>query len=412
MKTKRAWLVVALINFLFAAGMGALLRLAFVVELSWIKYQYLLHAHSHIAMLGWIYMALFALLVHAFVPEGKSLKRYGQLFWLTQISVIGMLLSFPVQGYGPVSIAFSTVHILFSYMFILWLWRDMGAQRTFSRLLLRTALLFQLFSTLGVWLMGPIMAGPLRQSSFYYLAVQFYLHFQFNGWFIIGALALFFKLLEDRNIAVPRFRQRRFYQFLLVSVFLSYGLVVVWGTQIKAFLVVNGIGVITQLLALALFWQLIRLDDNGYPKKLFPGLAGKALTLAFFSFSLKIFLQALTVIPPVAQAAFTIRNYIIGFIHLMLLGAVTLFVLSYAIREGLLSVQSAVARWGIWMIGLGFVLSESLLLLQGTLQWSRLGFLPVYYESLFGVSALIPIGLLLCVFKGISYRSSKKSNSF
>ena len=57
MKTKRIWLVVALLNFLMAAGMGALLRMAFVVEIPWVKYQYLLHAHSHVAMLGWIYLA-------------------------------------------------------------------------------------------------------------------------------------------------------------------------------------------------------------------------------------------------------------------------------------------------------------------------------------------------------------------
>lgn len=403
MKTKRIWLLVALINFLLATGMGALLRLAFVVELPWIKYQYLLHAHSHVAMLGWIYMALFALLVHAFVPEGKSLKPYSYLFWLTQVSIIGMLLSFPVQGYGPVSIAFSTLHILFSYVFIRWIWQDMGPQRTFSRLLLKTALLFQLFSTLGVWLMGPIMVSPLRQSSFYYLAVQFYLHFQFNGWFIIALLALFFKLLEDKKVSLPKPRQQRFYQLLTASVFLTYGLVVVWATQMKAVLWINSMGAIAQLLALLVFWQLIRTNE-GYLKKIFSGLPKKVLYLAFFSFVLKILLQALTIIPAVAEAGFTIRNYIIGFIHLMLLGAVTFFVMSYAIREDLLSMRSRIARWGIGMIGLGFILSEFLLLLQGTLQWSQSGFLPAYYESLFAVSALIPFGLLLLLLDRLSFK--------
>ncbi|MCB0375138.1 MAG: hypothetical protein KDD04_04390, partial [Sinomicrobium sp.] len=211
MMTKRIWLSVALINFLLATIVGALLRFAFVTELPGIKYQYLLHTHSHVAMLGWIYMALFALLVYAFIPEGVSLRRYNQLFWMTQGSVIGMLLSFPVQGYGAFSIAFSTIHILFSYVFIWWMWKDMGPQRTFSRLLLKTALFFQVFSTLGVWMMGPIMATPLRQSSFYYLAVQFYLHFQFNGWFIIAVLALFFKYSEDLGLIFSRKQEQRFY---------------------------------------------------------------------------------------------------------------------------------------------------------------------------------------------------------
>lgn len=404
MKTKRIWLLVALINFLLATGMGALLRMAFVVELPWIKYQYLLHAHSHVAMLGWIYMALFALLVHAFVPKGKSLKPYNYLFWLTQVSVIGMILSFPVQGYGSVSIAFSTMHIFFSYVFIRWIWKDMGSQRTFSRLLLKTALLFQVFSTLGVWLMGPIMVSPLRQSSFYYLAVQFYLHFQFNGWFIIALLAILFKVVEDRNIALSPPKRQRFLQLLLVSVFLTYALVVVWATQMKIILLFNSVGAITQLLALVVFWQLMRSAGESL-KEVFSGLSRKVLYLAFSSFTLKILLQALTVIPAVAEAGFTIRNYIIGFIHLMLLGAVTFFIISYAIRENLLFTGSRIARWGIWMLGLGFVLSESLLLLQGSLQWSQAGFVPFYYELLFGVSVLMPLGGSLYVWAVIRCRS-------
>lgn len=397
MKTKRIWLVVALLNFLMAAGMGALLRMAFVVEIPWVKYQYLLHAHSHVAMLGWIYLALFALLVHAFVPEGKSLQRYNYLFWLTQMSVIGMLLSFPVQGYGSVSIAFSTLHILLSYVFIRWMWKDMGQKRTFSRLLLKTALLFQLFSTLGVWLMGPIMASPLRQSSFYYLSVQFYLHFQFNGWFIIALFALLFKVLEDQGITTPRVRQQQFYLPLLIAVFLTYALVVVWATQIKSILWINSIGSIAQLIALVAIIRLLRPVYRNW-RALFPSWSGYLLFTAALCWGLKVLLQTLVILPAVAEAGYTIRNYIIGFIHLMLLGVVTLFVLGYALREGLLSDRQRSVRVGAGLIVAGFTGSELLLLLQGSLQWMQAGFLPFYYESLFGVSALIPVGLLLMVF--------------
>lgn len=393
MNTKRIWLLVALINFLLATSVGALLRLAFVVEIPGIKYQYLLHAHSHVAMLGWIYMALFALLVHVFVPSGKPLRRYSQLFWLTQGSVVGMLLSFPLQGYGPVSIAFSTAHILFSYVFVRWIWTDMGSQRSFSRILLKTALLLQVFSTLGVWLMGPIMAGPLRQSSFYYLAVQFYLHFQFNGWFMLAVLALLFKLLEDQGASWSPSTQRRFYQLLLLAIFLTYGLVLVWATHSPALLLVNSMGCFAQLAALLLWLRLV----GPACRLLFSGPAGAVLLVGLCAFILKVALQMLVVFPAVAEAAYTIRNYIIGFIHLVLLGAVTFCLLYYAIRQGLLPAQSWGSRLGMGLLLLGFGGSELLLLLQGSLQWSKLGFLPFYYESLFGVSALIPIGGCLLV---------------
>ena len=396
MKTKRIWLIIALINFLLAAGMGALLRLAFVVELPWFKYKFLLHAHSHVAMLGWIYMALFALLIHAFVPEGKSLQRYGQLFWFTQVSVIGMLLSFPVQGYGPVSIAFSTIHILLSYLFIWWLWKDIGPQRTFSRTLLKTALFFQFFSTLGIWLMGPIMASPLRHSSFYHLAVQFYLHFQFNGWFILAILAVFFKLSEHRAITFPRRKLQVFYGLLISSVFLTYALAVVWATQATPILLVNSAGGILQLLALGVFLQLIW-PVRARHQEAFTGLASLLLALAFFSFCLKVGMQALVAVPMVAEAAYTIRNYMIGFIHLLLLGTMTFFLLSYMLREQFIPVRSPLSRWGIGLIITGFILSELLLFLQGSLQWGQVGFMPAYYESLFGVSVLIPLGIFLLI---------------
>lgn len=394
MKTKRIWLITALINFLPAAGMGALLRLAFVVEIPRIKYQYLLHAHSHIAMLGWIYMGLFALLIHTFVPGEKSLKRYDQLYWLTQASVIGMLLSFPVQGYGPVSIAFSTMHILCSYVFIWRLWRDMGVQRTFSRRLLKTALFFQAFSTLGIWLMGPIMAGPLRQSSFYQLAVQFYLHFQFNGWFIIALLAIFFKLSEKAGISFPARPLKQFYYLLVVSCILTYALAVVWATRITGILIANSIGVLLQLAALALFVQLIW-PVRGKHQQSFQGLSRVLPAVAFISLCLKMVMQGLVAVPAVAEAAYTIRNYIIGFLHLLLLGAVTFFLLSYACRENILSLRKPAAAWGIRLLVTGFVLSELLLFAQGTMVWGRFGLLPGYYESLFVVSALLPSGILL-----------------
>lgn len=390
--------MVALVNFLLAASMGALLRLAFVAELPGIKYQYLLHAHSHVAMLGWLYMALFALLVHAFVPAGASLRRYSQLFWMTEVSVIGMLLSFPVQGYGPVSIAFSTIHILFSYVFIWWLWKDMGPQRTYSRLFLRTALFFQFFSTLGVWMMGPIMATALRESSFYYLAVQFYLHFQFNGWFIMAVLALLFKWLEKSGFTFPA-RQRRFFYYLLVSsCLLTYGLAVVWATHDTFVLLFNSIGGILQALAFLVFLRLLRPVFIQYAPKI-SGVVRILLLVSFVSFGLKIGMQALLAIPTMAEAAYTVRHYIIGFIHLVLLGTMTFFLLAFSVHERILGIRSALGRWGLGLLFIGFVFSELLLFLQGSMLWLRWGLLPAYYESLFGVSTLLPLGLLLLLMR-------------
>ena len=97
----KVWIRTALLNFFIAACLGTLLRLAFVVEIPWLKYQYVQHAHSHVAMLGWVYLALYALLIHTFLDrDQQQAKIYHYLFWLSQGSVVGMLCTFPIMGYA------------------------------------------------------------------------------------------------------------------------------------------------------------------------------------------------------------------------------------------------------------------------------------------------------------------------
>ena len=48
-----------------------------------------------------------------------------------------------------------------------------------------------------LWILPIIIFQGARNSSAYHMAVQFFLHFQFNGWFIFGVLGLLFKYLKD-----------------------------------------------------------------------------------------------------------------------------------------------------------------------------------------------------------------------
>lgn len=394
----KRWLILALLNFLIAASLGALLRFAFVEEVSWLHFKNFLHAHSHVAMLGWLYMALFALLTTAFIPSSKVDQRaYNTLFWATQASVVGMLISFPLQGYGSISIAFSCLHIICSYVFVAWLWADLPKQRSFAHLLLKTGIVFMVVSTVAIWAMGPIMATALKGSAFYYMAVQFYLHFQFNGWFLFGALALLFKVLEEHNVLINNKEQSVFYGLLMVASVLTYALALAWAAPETSIFLANSLGVIAQLSVLVMLIRLLR-PHYTTVRNIFSTTAFRLLMIAAVSFAGKVCIQALVVVPFIAEAAYTIRNYVIGFIHLVLLGAISFSLFAFAAKYQLLETQARWARRGIIVIVVGFILSELLLFLQGTMLWATLGFLPYYYECLFGASFLLPLGILVFLF--------------
>ena len=87
--------VICLLNFFIAALMGLTLRYFFINTIP-INYRFLTHAHSHVAMLGWVYLMLFTLIVHYFVPNNKK-AVFNNLFWLTEIAVVGMMVSFPIS---------------------------------------------------------------------------------------------------------------------------------------------------------------------------------------------------------------------------------------------------------------------------------------------------------------------------
>ena len=391
------WFRVALGNFFIAALLGLTLRFAFIQEIPFFNYKNILHAHSHVAMLGWLYLGLYGLLVTYFVPKEQAASRfYQRLFWLSQISVLGMLFSFPFQGYGPVSISFSTLHIFCSYTFAANLWMDSKATPGFSRILLRSSLTFMVLSTFGIWSMGPLMALGFKHSIWYHLAVQFFLHFQFNGWFIIAVLALFFRWMEQNgHLPTKTFRQW-FYGLLLGATFLTFALAVAWSEPHPLVFACNSIGVLLQLAALVLLLRHLWPIRASIKAALAP-IQFRLWQLSLLSLCFKIVVQAAVALPIVAQMAYTIRNYIIGFIHLMMLGILSFFILGFQYGQsvGLSKNQS----WGLIVLGSGIIGSEALLFLQGSLFWAGWSFMPGYYLLLFGASTLMPIGVGLLLVK-------------
>ncbi|SFT07527.1 hypothetical protein SAMN04487906_2795 [Zhouia amylolytica] len=396
--------VVCLINFLIAALMGLTMRLAFISPLN-INYRFLTHGHSHVAMLGWLYLMLFTLIVHFYIPNPK--KVYERLFWLTEISVIGMMISFPLQGYAAVSISFSTLHIFCSYFFVYRIWKDLGAKSFFSIKLLKTALIFMLISTIGVWCLGPAMviAGP--SSPWYQIAIQFFLHFQFNGWFLIAVLALLIKQFEKLGLLIDNHNFKKFYQLLIIATICTISLPVSWYLKHVIFSWINGLGVILQLGALGYFIKFMRplLKAFWLRTNL---IAKHGLRFALACFVLKIIIQSFSLIPEIASISFQIKNFVIGFIHLTMLGVITGFLFAFMPQTNLIRNTLKWFGFGFYLFLYGFLGTELILFIQGVLFYLQIGLIDSYYQILFVLSSFLPAGIF-CILVGV-YKNKINNN--
>ncbi|NBC57099.1 MAG: hypothetical protein GVY05_02280, partial [Bacteroidetes bacterium] len=173
----------ALVYFLITAVFGFLLRLDGTdYSLGFIKeYRYVVHAHSHIAILGWVYLGLTSFIVRFYVSKAAFKKHYRKIFWVTQVCILGMQIFFPIQGYAVFSIAFSTLFLVITYVFFGFILKrvDVKVKRQKSFILIKHALVYMVISSIGPWALGGIMTTLGNESVWYKLAIYFYLHFQY-----------------------------------------------------------------------------------------------------------------------------------------------------------------------------------------------------------------------------------------
>lgn len=394
MSMKKNWILICFVNFFIAALMGLFLRWMYIAPISGVNFQYLMHGHSHVAMLGWVYLMLYCLIIHFFVPKEKQQKPiYNRLFWVTEMAVVGMMIDFPAQGYAFASIVFSTLHIFCSYYFCYLIWKDAKTNTYPEKRMLHTSLFFLIFSTLGVWCLGPAVGLMGKSSPFYQIAIQFFLHFQFNGWFLFAVLALFFK---QSKIKIDEKKFHLFYNLFVTATVLTLALPVSWSLTNPIFYWINNAGIMIQLLCFVLFAKLIQPHYKVFFAPLSP-LAKTVYRFALCSFALKVIIQLIVLVPELAQVSHEIRNFVIGYIHLMMLGIITGFLFGFALQNDYLNSQNNIQKWGVKIFLLGFVATEILLFLQGTWLFLRIGSIPNYYQVLFLASIFLPLGLLFVI---------------
>ncbi len=317
----------ALINFLVLALWGLVMRYMQVYALPGVNYQFIMHAHSHFAFAGWMFFSIALLIIHT-VDGGKYSTAYKQVLIGALLSAYGMLICFSFQGYKALSIGMSTLFILVTYRFTYLVIKDVNLKvrlNDVSIKLLYAALGLLCFSSLGPVALGPIVAMGFRNTPFYQNTIYFYLHFQMNGFMLFAALGLF------GSTYLTRLLNKEIKWWLYLFIFSTVPLFFIFTLWDKPGLWVcfiafssSGINLISWINLCMYFKQAAR----GF---------SLLVNLALIAITLKIVFQVLICIPAIGQWAFSNRNLIVGYIHLLTLGSITPLLLDQFIKKALVA---------------------------------------------------------------------------
>ena len=356
-------LLVALLNFVMVAALGVLLRWHLFDPIGGLVYPYLIHAHSHLAFLGWVFMALFALLSYVFLPAEKVIKPiYTILFVMLQIANLGMLFTFPFTGYALWSIIFSSLHavasIVFAIIFILDLRFVSGQHNRYIILLIKWSLILMIISNLGPFALGPIMAQGQGYSDIYYLVIYYYLHFQYNGWFTFAVLGLMLWYLAKKGVKFNHQQYKLFFYFNLLAVFPAYVLSALWLEPALAWYWVGGVAAIMQLIANFILLQILFKNRMLLLKS--KPIFILLISIVIAAYTAKNLLQFGSAIPDLAYLAFNSRPLIIAYLHLVLIGFISVALIFFIVSLGFITLNRYVHLSLILFIA-AFTASELLL---------------------------------------------------
>ena len=394
---------IALLYFFIAAALGLLLRLFPLIDMD-VTYRYIVHTHSHIALIGWVYIALTVLIYHLLVEKTKkNKKKFKLLFLFTQLTILGMLVSFPIKGYALFSIAFSTLFLIASYWFYLFYRKTTKPLicSSYAIKFIHTSLLFMMLSSIGPWVLGIIMNTLGSNSPWYKNAIYFYLHFQYNGWFIFCLIGLFFLLVAHLKISISNKKSRLIYRLFTVSCFLTFFLSVLWMQPHPIIYIIAGIGAVLQAIALIKFIQIIKPIQPFLKKNLAP-IVYRSLQFALLFFTLKITLQTISALPYFAALASQVISFVIGYLHLTFLGVVSLSLFAFLTYFKLIKLPP----FWMYIYLTGFISSEVLIIYNGIATWMLFSNIENYFLYLLFFSVLMPIGILGILIPNLKTTSS------
>jgi hypothetical protein len=112
--------------FIVVAGEGLLMRSIQWVNIAPFRLHDLRNAHSHLAFLGWIFLAVMVLLERIHKTEDLTTWVDKWVFRLVVLINAMMFGSFLFNGYGPQSLVLLSVHTILAVIYGVRFWNRFG----------------------------------------------------------------------------------------------------------------------------------------------------------------------------------------------------------------------------------------------------------------------------------------------
>ncbi|MCH8558006.1 MAG: hypothetical protein LAT84_09295 [Balneolia bacterium] len=326
-KIRHWYFLPALVWLLIAVAIGTWIRFEWHSPWqTWFQIPNLIHAHTHAALLGWVYLVMAGYTLKLFIRVETAGRVLVPMSVGLQLSNLGMLVSFAMQGYAFWSILFSSMHLFLTlWLAVLFLLRPEKRRSDISRDFAGAAWLWHVLSGFGPFALA-FTGGMTGTMAMFWLGS--YLFLLLNGWIIFMMLAIWFSRPE---VAVRSGRREQFALNLMFITLLPALLSMLYPLGISerlirigfVFNLLHGIGILMLLPVLSR-----TVTESIGSVKLIPAAAIVLL-------GIKAVVQPLSYFP---DLIYLTQNHLlkVGFLHMVLLGLVTPLLLWF-ICDGLRS---------------------------------------------------------------------------
>ena len=390
---KDVFIKFGLINLAIVAFIGTLMRYKIGFEFPYFSQKHLLHGHSHFAFSGWVSHMLFTFLILFLGNQIQNSKLFNKLIVANLFCAFGMLIAFIIQGYGSISITFSSLSIFIGYIFAYYYYKELKERRDHpSHLWFKAALFFNILSSLGTFYLAYMMVTKNLEQHAYLASVYFYLHFQYSGWFFFAIVGL----IISKFSVLPGFvyKPSLFYLFF-ISCLPAYFLSILWADLPWQLYLLPIFAVVLQLLGLFGLLKMIKTHWQ-HIRQHWAITVQWLLGMALVALIIKLLLQTGSVIPEISKLAFGFRSIVIAYLHLVLLGFITLFLLGYMKLEGHI-VSNTKTIWALIIFTICVFANELVLTLQGVASLAYI-LIPYANEMLFAISAIMFLSMIGLVY--------------